>query len=319
MTFKLRTLVLCAVLLPVAHAQSAAGQTAQIATPTPTTTATTPGRHPLLWKVSDADNAVYLLGAFHLLKADDYPLPAEIDRAFEDSQQVLFEVEPAALTAPESVAKMQHYMGYDDGKTLSQVLPKPTLEKLNTLLAAGGGSVQAVEQQEPWAVNLALVLSVSQVMGFRPELGMDRQLMERVAKAGKPAAGLETIDAQLQAMDSIPYAEQSQGIDEFLSDPQKAIHQLNDMHTWWRTGDVEKLDTEMRADMAKKTPESYRLLDVQRNLNWLPKLQARLDGVKSGNTLVVVGALHLLGSDGLVELLRGKGYTVQRVCDSCAP
>ena len=94
------------VLLPVAHAQSAAGQTAQIATPTPTTTATTPGRHPLLWKVSDADNAVYLLGAFHLLKADDYPLPAEIDRAFEDSQQVLFEVEPAALTAPESVAKI---------------------------------------------------------------------------------------------------------------------------------------------------------------------------------------------------------------------
>ena len=321
--FKFPAFMVCALLLPVAHAQPAVGQALQPANPAATqaTTPATamPGRHPLLWKVSDADNTVYLLGSFHLLKVDDYPLPAEIDRAFADSQQVLFEVEPAALTAPESVARMQHYMGYDDGKSLSQVLPKPTLEKLDTLLAAGGGSVQAVEQQEPWAVNLALVLSVSQALGFRPELGMDRQLMERVAKAGKPSAGLETIDAQLQAMDSIPYAEQSQGIDEFLSDPQKAIHQLNDMHTWWRAGDVEKLDVEMRADMAKKTPESYRLLDVQRNLSWLPKLQARLDGVKSGNTLVVVGALHLLGSDGLVELLRGKGYTVERVCDHCAP
>jgi hypothetical protein len=166
-------------------------------------------------------------------------------------------------------------------------------------------------------VNLALVLSVSQALGFRPELGMDRQLMERTAKAGKPAAGLETIDAQLQAMDSIPYAEQSQGIDEFLADPQKAIHQLNDMHAWWRAGDVEKLDSGMRADMAGKTPESYRLLDVQRNLNWLPNIQSRLDGVKSGNTLIVVGALHLLGNDGLLELLRGKGYKVERVCDRC--
>jgi len=310
MTCKRLALLLCALLLPVAHA-------AQQPSP-PVAAAATPVQRPLLWKVSDADNAVYLLGSFHLLKADDYPLPAEIDRAFDDSQQVLFEVDPAAMTAPETMTRMQHYMGYDNGKSLSQVLPKPTLEKLNTLLAAGGGSVQAVEQQEPWAVNLALVLSVSQALGFRPELGMDRQLMERTAKAGKPAAGLETIDAQLQAMDSIPYAEQSQGIDEFLADPQKAIHQLNDMHAWWRAGDVEKLDSGMRADMAGKTPESYRLLDVQRNLNWLPNIQSRLDGVKSGNTLIVVGALHLLGNDGLLELLRGKDYKVERVCDRCA-
>ena len=317
MTSKMLTLALCVLLLPMAHSANGAEQPKPVAPQAATPTAATAGRHPLLWKVSDADNAVYLLGSFHLLKADDYPLPVEVDRAFDDSQQVMFEVEPAALTAPESVARMQHYMGYDDGKTLSQVLPKPTLEKLSTLLAAGGGSVQSVEQQEPWAVNLALVLSVSQALGFRPELGMDRQLMERAAKANKPTAGLETIDAQLQAMDSIPYTEQSQGIDEFLSDPQKAIHQLNDMHTWWREGDVAKLDVEMRADMAQKTPESYRLLDVQRNLNWLPTLQSRLDGMKSGNTLVVVGALHLLGRDGLVELLRGKGYAVERVCDSC--
>lgn len=68
----------------------------------------------------------------------------------------------------------------------------------------------------------------------------------------------------------------------------------------------------------RKTLESYRLLDVQRNLNWLPNIQSRLDGVKSGNTLIVVGALHLLGNDGhLLEPLRGKGYKVERVCDRC--
>ncbi|MDE2407066.1 MAG: TraB/GumN family protein [Xanthomonadaceae bacterium] len=315
MKSSLLAFALTALLAPVAWAN----QAAPAAPPAADIQAAAPARHPLLWKVSDADNAVYLLGSFHLLKPDDYPLPAEVDRAFDDSQQVLFEVDPAVMTAPETVTKMQQYMGYSDGKTLSQVMPRPMLEKLDTLLAAGGGSVAAMEHQEPWAVNLGLVLSISQALGFRPELGLDRQLMAKVAQAGKTASGLETIDEQLQAMDSIPYAEQNQGIDEFLTDPQKTIRQLNDMHAWWRAGDVEKLDSRMRAEMASKTPESYRLLDVQRNDAWLPKLQARLDGVKGSNTLVVVGALHLLGSDGLVEKLRAKGYKVERICDRCTP
>lgn len=303
MTSRLLALALCALLVSFAHA----GGPAQDA------------RRPLLWKVSDADSAVYLLGSFHLLKADDYPLPAEVDRAFDDSAALLFEVDPAAMTAPESALAMQKYMAFDDGKTLSTVVPKATLGKLGTLVSASGGSLQALEHSEPWAVNLGLVLGITQALGFRPELGLDRKLMERAAQAGKPAAGLETIDQQLKAMDSVPYAEQTQGMDEFLDDPQKAVREMTNMHAWWRAGDVAKLDTQMRAEMARKTPESYRLLDVERNQAWLPQVEKRLGESKKDNTLVVVGALHLLGADGLVEQLKGKGYKVERICDACTP
>ncbi|QNN47243.1 TraB/GumN family protein [Thermomonas brevis] len=299
---RLLALALCALLIPAAHADQPAQD----------------GKRPLLWKVSDADNSVYLLGSFHLLKADDYPLPAEVDRAFDDSASLLFEVDPAAMTAPESVAAMQKYMAYEDGKTLSAVLPKPTLAKLGTLVSASGGSLQALEHSEPWAVNLGLVLGITQAMGFRPELGLDRKLMERAQDAGKPAAGLETVEDQMKAMDAVPYAEQAQGLEEFLDDPQKSIREMGDMHAWWRAGDVAKLDAEMRAEMARKTPESYRLLDVERNQAWLPQVEKRLSDSKKDNTLVVVGALHLLGGDGLVEQLRAKGYTVERMCDACA-
>lgn len=302
MKSKLLALALCALLIPVAHAAEPVQEV----------------KRPLLWKVSDADNSVYLLGSFHLLKTDDYPLPVEVDRAFDDSKSVLFEVDPAAMTSPDTVAKMQQYMAYEDGKSLSTVLPKATLEKLTTLVSASGSSMQALEHSEPWAVSLGLVLGITQAMGFRPELGLDRKLMERAGEAGKPATGLETVEDQMKAMDSVPYVEQAQGMDEFLTDPQKAIRQMNDMHTWWRTGDVAKLDTEMRAEMARKTPESYRLLDVERNRAWMPQVEKRLTESKADNTLVVVGALHLLGSDGLVEQLKAKGYTVERVCDSCA-
>ena len=84
MKSRLLALALCVLLLPVAHAdQPAATASAQAV------------KRPLLWMVSDADNSVYLLGSFHLLKADDYPLPVEVDRAFDDSASLLFEIDPA--------------------------------------------------------------------------------------------------------------------------------------------------------------------------------------------------------------------------------
>lgn len=277
-----------------------------------------PPQRPLLWKVSDADNSVYLLGSFHLLKQDDYPLPKEIDAAFDDAESLLFEVDPREMSAPETAAIIQKYAAYADGKSLSTVLPKPTLDKLGNLLALTGGSVQMLEQSEPWMVSLSLVLGITNAMGFKADLGLDRNLMARAAAANKPTAGLETIEDQMKAMDSVPYAEQADGLDEFLGDPKQAIKQMQDMHGWWRSGDVARLDDGMRADMARKTPESYKLLDVDRNNAWLPKVEARLKDSKSDDTLVVVGSLHLLGSDGLVEQLRATGrYTVERICDAC--
>lgn len=297
-----------ALALPVAFAEQP-----QTATP-----AAAPARQALLWKVSDADNSVYLLGSFHLLKPDDYPLPKEIDAAFDDAESLVFEVDPREMTAPETMATIQKYAAYAAGKSLSTVLPKATHDKLGNLISLSGGSVQALEQSEPWMVSLSLVLGITNALGFKSELGMDRHLMARAAEAGKPTAGLETIEDQMQAMDSVSHAEQAQGLHDFLDDPKQAIQQLQDMHGWWRAGDVARLDSDMRAEMAKKSPESYKLLDVDRNNAWLPKVEARLKESRADDTLLVVGTLHLLGDDGLVEKLRAKGYTVERVCDGCS-
>src|SRR5690606_36771391 len=209
-----------------------------------------------------------------------------------------------------TAAIIQKYAAYEEGRSLSTVLPKPTLDKLGNLISTSGGSVQALEQSEPWMVSLGLVLGITNAMGFKADLGLDRHLMARAAEAGKPAAGLETIEDQMRAMDAVPYAEQAQGLDEFLDEPTKAIKQMQDMHGWWRRGDVAKLDSEMRAEMARTTPESNSRLDVDRNRAWLPKLEARLKESKSDDTVVVVDSLHLLGEDGLVEKLRAKGYAV---------
>jgi len=268
---------------------------------------------PLLWKVSDADNAVYLLGSFHLLKPGDYPLAAEVEAAFDDSAALVFEIDPAELTSPATTQKFQQAAAYEDGKTLSAVLP----EDVRTLLTQRMGSLAAVDAVEPWALTLGMVMGMAQAVGFRPEHGLDQHFMRRAGEAGKPVSGLETVDVQVAALDKAPYSEQIHSLKELLQDTPKAMQQLNDLHTAWRNGDVRMLDGEMRQDMIKHTPVTYRLINIDRNNAWLPAIEKRLTTPGTDNTLVVVGALHLMGNDGLVDRLRAKGYAVERLCSAC--
>ena len=274
---------------------------------------------PLLWKVSDADNSIYLLGSFHLLRRDDYPLSKDIDNAFAAADKLVFEVPPAEMQDPATAQKALARAGYGDARTLSQVLPVGVRDRFNVLLQKQGGSIAQFDPFEPWFVNLTLVVGLSQSMGFRGEDGLDQHLMRRAAEANKPTSGLETVDSQLRALDSTPMKEQIASLREFVDDPDKMPGMLDELHQAWRRGDIAKLEALTRSEMLATTPETYRLLNVLRNDAWVPKLRKLLDGTGSEDTLVVVGAMHLLGTDGLVERLRGKGYRVERVCSACPP
>lgn len=274
---------------------------------------------PLLWKVSDQDNAVYLLGSFHLLRADDYPLSSDIDQAFAGAGKLVFEVAPEEMFDPAVPQRFMARARYDDGRTLSKVLPADLREKLNRVLAKNGSSLAQLDALEPWFVNLSLVLGVSQSMGFSPQLGLDQYLMRQAAEAGKPTSGLETMELQLQVMDSGPLPEQITALREFVDKPEDVPGMLDEIHSAWRNADLAMLDEKARVEMEQKTPETYRMVNLERNEAWVPQIQKMLDESKQGDTLVVVGSLHLLGNDGLVERLRSKGYTVERVCSTCAP
>lgn len=273
---------------------------------------------PLLWKVSDRNNAVYLLGSIHLLKEDDYPLSADVDAAFDDAARIVFEVSPEELGSPEASTSFREAANLPDGRTLSDLISPRLREKLHRLLARQGGSLEQVNHYSPWFVNLSLMLGLSHSLGFSPELGVDQYLMQRAAEAGKPTAGLETIDDQLRALTDSPVAEQVLGLEDFLDRPQEMPGELAELHEAWRAGDVAGLEAISLTDMMAKTPRTYQLVNVERNQAWLPLLRRMLDGRGRDNVLVVVGAMHLLGDDGLLALLEQAGYTVERICSACA-
>jgi len=206
--------------------------------------------------------------------------------------------------------------GYADGRTLTQVLPPALREKFKRILAQRGVSIAQFDGYEPWFVNLSLMLGVSEAAGLQPPLGLDQSLMRRAAEARKPTGGLETLDMQLQTLDRQPLNEQIAALKRFLDNPQLAEGELNALHSAWRAGDVLMLDKLAREELQREAPESYDMVNVQRNKAWVEQIGEMLRGTKQ-ITLVVVGAMHLVGTDGLVERLRARGYSVVRICTVC--
>jgi uncharacterized protein YbaP (TraB family) len=279
---------------------------------------------PLLWAAERDGHAVYLLGSFHLLAPDDYPPSADVQAAFDDAESLLFEMSPTEMASPTLAMRMGKAAVRTDGTRLDSELPEATRRKFDTWVAAnaarlGGNGItaQSLQMFEPWFVGLAVGMVGMSDAGLDPELGLDRHFAAAATAAGKPAAGLETGDQQIAFLDGMDHAEQLQFLDEALDDAMPGNDDIMALHALWRAGDASGMWRRLAGEMQRDYPRLYRRIDVDRNTAWLPVIEQRLQAPGDDDTLVVVGALHLLGPDGLVERLRAGGYAVRRVCTAC--
>lgn len=268
---------------------------------------------PLLWKVTGAGDArVYLLGSFHLLRADDYPLSTETDKAFDAAKRVVFELSAEDLESPDLAQKMVQAAVRTDGSELRRDLGDATWVKLQEYASKNALPLAQLQGMKPWFVGLSISIAQMQQMGLDPALGLDKHFMQRATKAGKPVLGLESIDTQIAVLSGMSVTEQRQMVEEALEQSDKGDAEIRALHDAWRRGDDALMWNRMAVDMKREYPQLYQRINSDRNNAWLPKLEPYLQAGQGG-TLVVVGALHLLGSDGVVEKLRAKGYKVERV------
>jgi uncharacterized protein YbaP (TraB family) len=279
---------------------------------------------PLLWKVSDDDNEVYLLGSFHLLKPDDYPLSQDVEIAFADAEKLVFELPPEEMSSPQLGLQMAQAAMQTEGKSLNDGLPPATVAKLDAWNKANADSLQkmaltpqTLQVFEPWFVGLMVTITELTKQGLDPKLGLDAHLAAKAGKASKPTAGFETGAEQIAFLDGMGREEQVQFLDEALTESEEGREEMRKLHHAWRSGDADTLWNEMALEMRQRYPQLYRRINVERNDAWLPEIEQRLKSGGRDDTLVVVGALHLLGEDGVVEKLRAKGYEVARICSAC--
>jgi uncharacterized protein len=268
---------------------------------------------PLLWKVSDANNSLYLLGSFHMLKESDYPLAKATDMAFDDAEQMVFELSPEEMNNPALGQKMAQAAMRTDGKTLQQSVSAETWGKFEAYAKKNNMPVANFQGFEPWFVGLILNVTEMQKIGLNQAMGLDKHFMDRAAKAGKPAKGLETGDSQIAIFDGMSAKQQEQFLQDALSESAEMKTKIEELHTTWRNADDKTLFNKMAVDMRKEYPELYESINPTRNKAWLPKLEAMLKDNDKDDVLVIVGALHLVGEDGVVKMLGDKGYKIERI------
>lgn len=263
-----------------------------------------------VWKVSNEQHSLYIGGTIHVLTQKDYPLAKEYDLAYQASDKVIFETDMQTASSPEFAQKMMSQLMYSDGTTIDKVLQPETYKSLAIHLSSRDMPMQAFASYKPSLIAISLSYFELQSMGYTSE-GVDTFYSNMANEQGKEQAWLETPDEQLDFIANLGGDDPNTIIEYTLKDIKKMPVMFAKLHETWLAGDMQGMAevgiTPFKADY----PAIYQDLLVTRNNNWLPKIVAMLNDQPT--EFILVGALHLAGSDGVLAKLKAKGYKIQKL------
>ena len=262
-----------------------------------------------LWKVQGPKTTVHLLGSIHLLKKEDYPLPAVMEQAFTNARVVGFETDIEALDDPKAQFGLLSKAQLPEGETLASQLSKETYAKLTAHLKETGvpGGIAVFEHFRPWFVAMGLLALELPALGLDPQYGVDKHFYGPAREAGKTILPLETVDFQLGLFANLSKEEQQSLMESTLKDIKNMRTMLEELVGSWRKGDAVKLDKLINQALVDE-PVLFRRLVTDRNVQWVDQIEKLLKGDKPA--LIIVGAAPLVGKDSVVEMLQKKGFKV---------
>jgi uncharacterized protein YbaP (TraB family) len=266
------------------------------------------GQH-VFWEVAGQHNKVYLLGSVHVLHAKDNALPSVTDAAYADAEVLVEELDLYAATADLFSAETMKLQFLPEGQTLAATIGTDLYAKLRVTARKLGLDLDYIGRMQPWCVATMISALNLQKAGYSPTDGVDYQIAERAHRDGKPIVGLETAAEQLGYLASMSMADQRRFLTESLDETEDP-DELREITDAWRRGDLAALERELRQGM-EDSPDLFGKVVTQRNRKWLPRIERMLADADK-DYLVVTGALHMIGQDGLVEMLRARGYRITR-------
>jgi hypothetical protein len=259
------------------------------------------------WTVKGAHNTLFLLGSVHVLKPSDSDLPAEALHAYDSASALVMELDLNNLDAGQLAGAGPELESLPAGETLQHVLGDAAYGRFLEHAKPLGLDPELFSHYQPWFVAVSLEQLELMQLGFEAGSGVDEQFAQRAQQDHKPIVALETLDDQLGLFAHLSLEQQRRFLLYTLDDADDASSQVDAVVEAWRHGDTATLER-LLGESYKEFPELYRLLTTDRNRKWLPTLLGMLH--ENQDYLVIVGALHLVGKDGVVELLRQAGYEV---------
>lgn len=261
-----------------------------------------------VWKISKNGSELFLGGTIHMLKKEDYPLPVEYSKAFKKSDIIVFETDIDKAKSPEFGQKMTQMLTLPAGKSLKSEISKKTYIKLKKYLDDRGIPIKNFLRFKPSMVVLVMTVIELQKMGM-VDVGVDEYFHNKAKKSGKVIGYFETVYEQLKFLSSMGAGNEDEMIMSSIDDMNRMAPMMAVIKAAWLKGDEKKMAEVTLADMMRDYPETYQTLLVKRNNNWMPHIEKMMTDKKV--EMVLVGALHLVGKDGLLQQLRDKGYSVK--------
>jgi uncharacterized protein YbaP (TraB family) len=263
---------------------------------------------PAIWEFSGQSATIRLLGSVHVLRESDYPLPALVTKALGQAECLVFELDLDDLDPIESQTLLLSLGRLGEGRTLHDVMGANDYRRAAEESMKLGIDLNLFSEVRPWLAALTIMNTQFLKLGFLPQLGLDQQLAAMAAADGKEIIGLETLEFQLGLFAGLSDRMQSELLLQTLDEASLLEAQMGDLVTAWRQGRTTSLAAELGRSFADY-PELYRRLVTDRNADWIDRIIDLASGER--DCLVVVGALHLVGTGSVIDLLRKRGVDVR--------
>jgi hypothetical protein len=264
-----------------------------------------------LWKVQSKTSTVYMLGSIHLLKKEIYPLDKKIENAFEKSDILVVEANINDMGQID-IQKLMESAFYPDNETLEKHVSRETYEVIKKESGELGMPLEFINKQKPWFLALTFTSLELVGLGFDPNYGIDVYFLSK-ATGRKRISELESLDYQINLFSKFSDNDQELFLLYTLKDLNILGQEVDKMIHTWTSGDTKGMESIITKSLTENRRMSsiYEKLIYERNRNMVSRIEEFL---RSKETyFVIVGAGHLIGNKGIIEILRRKGYLVEQL------
>ena len=259
----------------------------------------------LLWKVSGngLTKPSYVYGTIHVICPKDYFMTDSTKAAFQKAEQVYMELD---MDDPSMMANMTKTMLLTNGKTMKDYLkPEDYLLLSDYFKQKMGMSLDQMAGMKPFTLMSMLYMTL---LSCQPQ-SYELIFTQMATNAKKELLGLETVEFQMGVFDQIPYEKQAELLADMVRKKEDSSKEFGDMVALYKKQDLAGLLKLM--DNSEWDFNGYEdILLANRNASWIPLME---NAMQEKATFFAVGAGHLGGSKGVLELLAKKGYTVTAV------
>jgi uncharacterized protein YbaP (TraB family) len=262
-----------------------------------------------MWRTQGDHNQIFILGSIHLLRPSDYPIPSTIYDAYDEAETLIMELDMDDMDPMQVQALVMELGMLTNGETLEDKLGSRNYAKAVVLADAIDIPLEMLAGTKPWLAAVTVETMMLTRVGFDPANGVEMHLMNKAVIDNKTVSGLETARQQIEMLNNLSAESQNDMLMQTLAEGDQVEELLDDIIDAWRNGDETYMEETLLKDMAGSR-ELYQSIVVERNRDWVRQIGALLDD--DDDYLIVVGTMHLIGKDGVPQLLRNRGLQVEQ-------